>query len=58
MNIDYNKVKVLEVDNINHYDYPEYSDDIERFSALSNWVLERIRWFNNRVQKVYLEDTQ
>ena len=26
MKIDYNKIKVLEVDNINHYDYPEYSD--------------------------------
>ena len=43
-------------DKIYSYDYPEYSDDIERFSALSSWVLERIRWFNNRVQKVYLED--
>jgi len=26
MKIDYNKIKVLEVDNINHYDYPEYCD--------------------------------
>ena len=26
MKIDYNKIEVLEVDNINHYDYPEYSD--------------------------------
>ena len=26
MKIDYNKIKVLEVDNINHYDYPDYVD--------------------------------
>jgi len=26
MKIDYNKIEVLEVDNINHYDYPEYCD--------------------------------
>ena len=43
-------------DKIYSYDYPEYTDDIERFSALSSWVLERIRWFNGRVQRVYLED--
>ena len=43
-------------DKIYSYDYPEYTDDIERFSALSSWVLERIRWFNGRVQRVFLED--
>ena len=43
-------------DKIYSYDYPEYTDDIERFSALSSWVLERIRWYNNRVQRVFLED--
>ena len=26
MKIDYNKIEVLEVSDINHYDYPEYSD--------------------------------
>ena len=26
MKIDFKKVEVLEVSNINHYDYPEYSD--------------------------------
>ena len=26
MKIDYNKIKVIEIDGINHYDYPEYSD--------------------------------
>ena len=26
MKIDFKKVEVLEVDNINHYDYPEYCD--------------------------------
>ena len=26
MKIDYNKIEVLEVSDINHYDYPEYCD--------------------------------
>ena len=26
MKIDFKKVEVIEVDNINHYDYPEYCD--------------------------------
>jgi len=42
--------------NIHSYEYPEYSDDIDRFSQLASWVVERIRWYDNRVQKVFLED--
>ena len=38
------------------YDYPEYEDDIERFSKLASWTIECIRWFDGRVSKVYLED--
>ena len=38
------------------YDYPEYEDDIERFSKLASWTIECIRWFNGRVSIVYLED--
>jgi len=37
------------------YDYPEYTDDIERFSNLASWTIECIRWFDGRVDKVYLE---
>ena len=38
------------------YDYPEYSDDIERFSKLASWTIECIRWFDDRVSEIYLED--
>ena len=38
------------------YDYPEYTDDIDRFSKLASWTVECIRWFDGRVDKVYLED--
>ena len=38
------------------YDYPEYTDEIERFSKLASWTIECIRWFDGRVNKVYLED--
>ena len=30
------------------YDYPEYEDDIERFSKLASWTIECIRWFDDR----------
>ena len=38
------------------YNYPEYTDDIDRFSKLASWTIECIRWFDGRVSKVYLED--
>ena len=38
------------------YDYPEYTDDIERYSKLASWTIECIRWYDGRVNKVYLED--
>ena len=38
------------------YDYPEYTDDIDRFSKLASWTIECIRWYDGRVNKVYLED--
>ena len=38
------------------YDYPEYSDDIERFSKLASWTIECIRWFDDRASEIYLED--
>ena len=28
------------------YDYPEYTDDIDRFSKLASWTIECIRWFD------------
>ena len=34
------------------YDYPEYEDDIERFSKLASWTIECIPWFNGRVDEV------
>ena len=37
------------------YDYPEYTDDIDRFSKLASWTIECIRWFDGRVNRVYLE---
>jgi len=40
----------------NGYDYPEYSDEIERYVNLAEWVIERIRWYNGRVECVYIED--
>lgn len=40
----------------NGYDYPKYSDEIERYENLAEWVIERIRWYKGRVQGVYLED--
>jgi|TARA_R110000824_G_scaffold326611_1_gene513557 Holliday junction resolvasome RuvABC endonuclease subunit len=43
-------------DNFFAYDYPEYSDDIERFTKLANWVIECIRWYDGRVEYIYLED--
>ena len=38
------------------HEYPEYTDDIERFTNLAEWVIECIRWFDDRVSHVYLED--
>ena len=38
------------------YNYPEYTDDIDRFSKLASWTIECIRWYDGRVSKVYLED--
>ena len=43
-------------DNILAYEYPEYTDDIERFTKLADWTIECIRWFDNRASHVYLED--
>ena len=40
----------------NGYDYPKYSDEMERYENLAEWVIERIRWYNGRVKCVYLED--
>jgi Holliday junction resolvasome RuvABC endonuclease subunit len=37
------------------YDYPEYTDDIERYSKLASWTIECIRWYDGRVNRVYLE---
>ena len=37
------------------YDYPEYTDDIDRYSKLASWTIECIRWYDGRVNKVYLE---
>ena len=37
------------------YDYPEYTDDIDRFSKLASWTIECIRWYDGRVNRVYLE---
>jgi len=38
------------------YDYPKYSNEIERYQKLANWTIECIRWFSGRVEHVYLED--
>ena len=43
-------------DNIFAHEYPEYTDDIERFTKLADWTIECIRWFDNRASHVYLED--
>ena len=40
----------------NGYDYPKYSDEMERYENLAEWAIERIRWYNGRVKCVYLED--
>ena len=38
------------------HNYPEYTDEIDRFSKLAYWTIECIRWFDGRVSEVYLED--
>tara|TARA_B110000196_G_scaffold316155_1_gene327013 strand:- start:617 stop:1186 length:570 start_codon:yes stop_codon:yes gene_type:complete len=38
------------------YDYPKYSDEIERYVQLANWTIEIVRWHDGRVEHVYLED--
>ena len=38
------------------YEYPEYTDDIDRFSKLASWTIECVRWFNDRASEIYLED--
>jgi len=43
-------------DNIFAYEYPEYTDDIERFTKLANWTIDCIRWHDGRASHVYLED--
>ena len=43
-------------DNFFAYEYPEYTDDIERFTKLANWTIDCIRWHDGRVSHVYLED--
>ena len=40
----------------NGYDYPKYSDNVERYENLAEWVIECIRWYHGRVECVYLED--
>ena len=40
----------------NAYEYPKYSSEIERYIALSDWSIEVIRWYNGRVECVYIED--
>jgi len=40
----------------NGHDYPKYSDNVERYENLAEWVIECIRWYHGRVQCVYLED--
>ena len=42
--------------NFRAYDYPKYSDEIERYVRLAEWAIECIRWFNGRAKHVYLED--
>ena len=42
--------------NFRAYDYPKYSDEIERYENLANWVIECIRWYDGRAKHVYLED--
>ena len=43
-------------DKIFAYEYPEYTDDIDRFSKLASWTIECIRWFDDRASEIYLED--
>ena len=43
-------------DNFFAYEYPEYTDDIERFTKLANWTIDCIRWYDGRVEHIYLED--
>lgn len=38
------------------YEYPKYSNEMERYIGLANWTIETIRWYNGRVECVYLED--
>ena len=38
------------------YEYPEYTDDIDRFSKLASWTIECVRWFDDRASQIYLED--
>jgi Holliday junction resolvasome RuvABC endonuclease subunit len=41
---------------ISAHEYPEYTDDIDRFTKLADWTIECIRWYHNRASHVYLED--
>ena len=38
----------------NAYEYPKYSSEIERYIALADWTIERIRWYNGRVESTSL----
>ena len=43
-------------DGFNAYEYPKYSNELERYENLAEWVIECIRWYTCRVSMVYIED--
>ena len=43
-------------DVFNAYEYPKYSNELERYENLAEWVIECIRWYTGRVSMVYIED--
>lgn len=44
------------IQNVNCYKLPKELRDLSKFKFLAEWTIEAIRWFDNRVQKVILED--
>lgn len=45
-----------EFSNVNCYKMPKDLTQVAKFSFLADWVIEQIRWYDGRVEQVYIED--
>ena len=44
------------IQNVKCYKLPKELKDLEKYTYLAEWVIEQLRWYNGRVEEVFLED--